>query len=141
MATMREAFLEAVKEFGQAAIPGNQSNEEILDYYAEAGHPEITDDDVPWCAAFVNAMLKRAGIQGTGQLSARSFLTWGKKMQHGNITDIVVLWRESPTSGLGHVGFVTAVIGDFVWILGGNQDNKVEIKPFPLARVLDFRSL
>ena len=37
------------------------SNPKVVAYYRDAGFPEVKDDAVAWCAAFVGAMIKRAG--------------------------------------------------------------------------------
>lgn len=49
-------------------------NPRVLAYYREAGVPQ-DHDEVPWCAAFVGAVLARCGVQGTGSLLARSYAT------------------------------------------------------------------
>ena len=47
----------------------------------------MADDESPWCAAFVGAVLAECGLAGTGSLTARSYLKWGVP------GDIAVLWR------------------------------------------------
>ena len=141
MPKTEQAFNLAMGQFGQKAIPGASSNPIILKYFQDAGHPEILDDDIPWCAAFLNAMLERARLPTTGSLAARSFLQWGQPTTAPVLGDVAVFWRESPGSGLGHVGFVCAVFKDYVYILGGNQDNQVEIKPFLTSQLLGYRRL
>lgn len=89
----------------------------------------------PWCAAFVNAMLNRSGIQGTGSNQARSFLRYGVATNAPRKGDIVVLGR--------HVGFyeghVTRNGRTYVAVLGGNQGNSVRTSYFPASRVLSYR--
>lgn len=93
-----------------------------------------------WCAGFVNAVLKKSGIQGTGQLNARSFLEWGRAVTDPQDGDVVVLWRGSKSSWQGHVGFYKGTDKDGnILILGGNQGNEVSIESFPRSRVLAFR--
>ena len=53
-----------------------------------------------WCAAFVNAVLEIDGIPGSDTVSAnplmaRSFLTWGKRVERSDIQrgDVVVFPR------------------------------------------------
>jgi len=83
-----------------------------------------------WCAAFVNANLKSAGIKGTGSLAAGSFTNYGTAVAPGNIQpgDIGVVRGRSPRTGLEgkHVGLLTGesrmVNGRRqVEMLGGNQ--------------------
>ena len=55
----------------------NGNNPKVVAYFKDSGNPGVMDDETAWCAAFVGAMLKRAGIKGTGKLNARSYLDWG----------------------------------------------------------------
>ena len=52
----------------------------MLRTYADVGHPEIDNDEVAWCAAFLGACLERAGIGSTRSLMARSYLGWGQAL-------------------------------------------------------------
>jgi uncharacterized protein (TIGR02594 family) len=108
-------------------------------YYADAGHPEIHDDEVAWCAAFVGAMLKRAGYPGSGSLAARSYLNYGRKIDKPEPGCIVVFWRGSPTSWEGHVAFYVRDDGSHIRVLGGNQGNAVTEASYPRKQVLGYR--
>ena len=50
---------EAWAEFGQRERAGAASNDRVLALYRDAGHDEVRGDEVPCCAAFVGACLKR----------------------------------------------------------------------------------
>lgn len=102
------------------------SNPKVVAYFRDAGHPEITDDETAWCAAFVGAMLHRAGVEGTGQLNARSYLHWGVEVPRSEARpgDIVILKRGN-SSWQGHVGFFVKDNGKTITLLGGNQANAV----------------
>lgn len=128
-------------ELGQHEINGPKSNPEIIKFFKDAGHPEINSDETAWCAAFVGAMLKRAGVEPSGSLLARSYLTWGDKIDKPDIGSIAVLWRGSPEGSEGHVGFVVDSGADFVKLLGGNHGSlgTVSVETFPRSRVLGFR--
>jgi uncharacterized protein (TIGR02594 family) len=113
-------------------------NPRVLAYYKEAGVPQ-THDEVPWCAAFVGAVLARCGVQGTGSLLARSYESWGRavpleKAQRG---DVVILSRGQPWQG--HVAFYEGLSGSNVTLLGGNQGNRVSVTAYPKARVVAVR--
>jgi len=56
-----------------------------------------------WCAAFVNASLARAGIQGTGSNMAASFANWGVSASSVQRNDILLQLQ----SGQSHVGIAT----------------------------------
>lgn len=118
-------------------------NPKILKWFADVGHEWVKNDETAWCAAFVGAVLKEAQMPHTGALNARSYTDWGdpvepKDMKQG---DVAVFWRGSPTSWKGHVGFVDHVDSANVYVLGGNQSNQVNVKPYPLTRLLAVRRM
>lgn len=92
----------------------------------------IDPQKTAWCAAYVNAVLHSAGIQGTGRLNARSFLDFGKEVTEPKPGDIAVFRRGGPGDEIhGHVGFVFRRYwlngGWKVDIVGGNQGRKGEV--------------
>jgi len=131
----------AAKDKGTWEWRADEHNPKVLQYYVDAGHPEIRRDEVPWCAAFVGAILARAGLKPTGSLLARSYLKWGKGIRYEDAEpgDIVVLSRGS-SSWQGHVGFFAGWENNRkVRILGGNQGNQVNISSYDVDRILDIR--
>lgn len=117
------------------------SNQQILQWARDI-HISYHDDDVPWCGLLVGhciaSQLPREPLPAN-PLGARSYQTFGKPVlpQPGAI---MVFWRESPRSGLGHVGFyVGEDQADNFLILGGNQGNAVSIIGKPRARFLAAR--
>ena len=131
-------FDEAKKELG---IKEGRDDAEILRFFKEAGHPEVHSSEEAWCAAFTGAMLSRAGCKPSGSLMARSYEGYGESLNSPCVGCIAVLWRGSPHSSLGHVGFVVEAGGDFIKLLGGNQGaaGVVSIETFPKDRVLSYR--
>ena len=131
-------FDEAKKELG---IREGRDDAEILRFFKEAGHPEVHSSEEAWCAAFTGAMLSRAGCKPSGSLMARSYEGYGESLNSPCVGCIAVLWRGSPHSSLGHVGFVVEAGGDFIKLLGGNQGaaGVVSIETFPKDRVLSYR--
>lgn len=98
----------------------------------------IDPTKIPWCAAFMNALLSDSNIKGTGSLSAKSFLTWGEPTLNPVKGDIVVLDRGK---GKGHVGFFVGYTFDGnISVLGGNQDNSVSIKEYSKVKVIQYRT-
>jgi len=102
---------------------------------------KIDPASTAWCAAFVNANLKQAGLKGTGSLAAGSFVPqrgfkgWGeavdpsKGIQAG---DVGVVRGISPRTGIEgkHVGMLTGqtrmVNGQLqVEMLAGNERDRV----------------
>jgi uncharacterized protein (TIGR02594 family) len=118
------------------------SNPRVDAYFDDVGYPSMTDETA-WCAAFVGAMLKRCGLPHTGKLTARSYLDWGKPVDLSKAEpgDIVVLWRGSPTSWQGHVGFFDRQADGNVYLLGGNQRDMVNVSGYSIDRVLSVRRM
>ena len=101
---------------------------------AEAGHFDIKQDAVPWCADFVGSVLLRAGTKGTGSLLARSYLDWGQKIP---LSDVVIL--SGKASWQGHVGFFKGQGAQKLNLLGGNQNDQVNVKSYPVSKLLGVR--
>lgn len=128
----------ARKELGTKEVPGHGNNPTVVNYFNEAQHPEIKQDEVPWCAAFVGAMLKRAGIKPSGSLMARSYEQWGQTLVKPVLGCVGV--KKRPGAGfVGHVGFVVGLTSDTVILLGGNQGDKVSIASFKRREFTAFR--
>lgn len=125
-------------EIGTTERPGLKDNEaRILEYLATCGR--FTDDETPWCSAFANWCVGRAGLAGTHKANARSWLEWGTSLTAPKLGCITVLWREARSSAKGHVGFFLENDKSGVRLLGGNQNNAVSILSYPHERVLGYR--
>ncbi len=125
---------------GTAEWPGAAHNPQVLDYFRKAGQP-MPDDETPWCAAFVGAMLAECGLQGTGSLAARSYLKWGQKVAPDDAGpgDVVVFWRGGKSGWQGHVAFFHRRAEGRIYVLGGNQGNKVSVAGYAPNRLLGIR--
>ena len=135
-----ELFENAMSYYGLSETLDNGYNPKILEIINNISLFNIKKS-VPWCAAFVNHVLKENGFNYLNSLVARDILKLGRAVKSPKFGDIVVLWRGSINSSKGHVGFYVKTVGNVVYILGGNQDNIVCIKPYPLERVLSFRMI
>lgn len=120
---------------------GAKHNPAILDLWKDAGIEGITDDETPWCAAFVGAVLGEVGLRGTGKPNARSYATWGEEVAFADaqVGDVVVFWRGKPKGWQGHVGFYAGRVGNKIKVLGGNQGNRVSIADYDTSRLLAVR--
>jgi uncharacterized protein (TIGR02594 family) len=123
---------------GTREVEGAGNNPKVVEFYRRAGHGSVTEDSVPWCAAFANAVLAEAGVKGTGALNARSFLKWGKQLALPRPGCIVVFKRGS-SEWQGHVAFFLRDMGNVVEVLGGNQSNSVSIARYSKADFLGYR--
>ena len=129
-------LIEARKNLGIKETKGDVHTPEVLKYWKDIKRGGIKDDETPWCAAFVGAMLERVGVKSTRFESAKSYLDWGQLLALPVVGCIVVFTRE----GGGHVGFVVGrdTKGNLL-VLGGNQGDEVNIRSFPVSRVTGYR--
>jgi uncharacterized protein (TIGR02594 family) len=90
-----------------------------------------------WCADFMNLVLRKAGGKGTHSRAARSFLSFGKKLDSPRVGAIVIFRRGGPNNG--HVGIVrgTDGAGNLI-VISGNHGNKVQESKYPKSRVLGY---
>lgn len=117
---------------------GSKHNPKILEWWRKIRAP-FTDDETPWCAGFVGGILEECGIKSSRSAAARSYLKWGVELDGPCVGSIVVFWRGKRSGWSGHVGFVVGrdMAGNLM-VLGGNQGNKVSIRPFSQSRVLGY---
>lgn len=139
----------AEQEFGVVEFPGDEHNPRILEYFASVrniGMRWKMRDETPWCSAFVNWCVEKAGFEGTKSALSTSWLSWGRETQQPVKGCLAIFSREG---GGGHVGFyvdeVQAGEETFIRILGGNQDDpeteigSVNLKYYPKSRLLGYR--
>jgi uncharacterized protein (TIGR02594 family) len=127
---------EARKHVGTREIPGEKHEPKIIQWFKSIKASWFQADEVPWCAAFVGGVLEAVGIPSTRSATAKSYLAWGVPLASPLYGCIVVFSRD----GGGHVGFVVGRDAkDRLMVLGGNQGDAVNIKPFDRARVAGYR--
>jgi uncharacterized protein (TIGR02594 family) len=144
------AFTIAMRYVGVAEFAGVASNPLVLAMLqiVDAG---ARDDAVPWCSAFVEFHAWQLGLPRPRSLRARSWLLIGDSVTlEGAVAawDVVILARgPAPQPGPeviaapGHVGFFAGLTSRDVFVCGGNQNNRVSVRPFPRASVLGVRRL
>lgn len=132
------AYELAQKEIGTVEW-AKGDNPKVIQYFKDAGHPEVSTDATAWCAAFVGAMLARSGVKPTGKLNARSYLDWGVPVDRKNAKPGDVVIFERGTGWQGHVGFFVKDEGALIKTLGGNQSDAVNIKGQQASKLLGIR--
>ena len=119
---------------------GNRHNPKILEWWVKLRLP-FTDDETPWCAGYVGGVLEECGIRSTRSAAARSYnwQDWGVRLNGPAVGAVVVFWRKQRKGPYGHVGIVVGrdQFGN-IMVIGGNQRNRVSIKPFASTRVLSY---
>lgn len=129
----------ACRELGVREIPGARDNPRILEYATAVDYHPAHDEDA-WCSNFANWVMQQAGYKGTRKANARSWLTWGDKLEKPQYGCVIVFWRDEVQSAKGHVAFYLrdSGINDLI-VLGGNQLNSVCAMPYPRTRLLGCR--
>lgn len=140
---MRTLIQIANSQYGVTEKKGKLHNPVIVNYFKEIGHKWVSNDETAWCSAFMNWVALKAGKKKSGKLNARSWLLIGRKIFNPKQGDVVVLWREKKHSWKGHVGLFINYSEDkkYIYVLGGNQNNQVNIQRYPAYRLLGFRRL
>ena len=129
----------AYGEAGVCEVPGKKDNPRIEEYFATTSYPAPQNytDEVAWCGAFVNWVVKQVGFKGPQQAAwSQSWRHWGRGLGNPRYGAIVVFhWGNDR----GHVGFVDDWDSHGLWILGGNQSDEVNITRFGYSRVVAYR--
>lgn len=130
---------------GVEEVSGPKANPRIVEYFRGVGRPEITSDEIAWCAAAAGFYLLKAGIPidqipKEKRLLARSYAVIGSALPKSQprVGALAVLSRGS-NPAYGHVGFVTGWTKDTIVLLGGNQSNKVCTQHFARSRIVALR--
>jgi uncharacterized protein (TIGR02594 family) len=145
----RTLFDQAIKYMGVEEIGGEKHNAMILAMLQTVEDwPQA--DEVPWCSGAMNFWAWEADVEMSRSLLARSWGLVGINVRNIHLAvrsnDIVVLKQpggpgpddyEAP----GHVGIYVTHNKKSVWLLGGNQSDKVSIASYPRDRVIWIRRL
>jgi len=126
---------------GISEIKGAKHNPDIVEMFALSGFSGIKDDETPWCAAFVGAVLYLSGLGRRDgiNLAARSFESYGVGLSEPLYGCVGVKKRAGGAGWQGHVGFVVGANATHIFLLGGNQGDKVSIASFKRSEFTAFR--
>lgn len=127
--------------YGQAEIAGKQNNPLIVEMLKRL-LSWARNDEISWCSAFVHYVAEQAGYDtGKATAAARSWLNVGEKVEKPEAGDVVIFWRVSKSDWRGHVGFYVNEDENYIYCLGGNQGDRVDISMYAKSRLLGFRRL
>lgn len=132
----------AARYLGVEELPGASDHPLIQWWLSLCNLPLASHDEVPWCSAFVNGIAWELGLMRSKSALARSWLTIGAECRAdaARADDTIVVLARGPAP-FGHVGFFSSVGPNLVYVLGGNQANRVSVFPFPATAVLGYRTL
>jgi uncharacterized protein (TIGR02594 family) len=135
-------FEVASRFIGIKEIAGEMNNPHIL-AMLKLDMDWPSQDEVPWCSAFLNYICWLLHISRSKSLMARSWLDIGTAIQLVNAQagpDVVILSRGT-NPAFGHVGFYAGFDGERIHLLGGNQNDSVNVSPYNTSRVIGVRRL
>ncbi len=106
----------------------------------------IVPEGNPWCAGFVSYCFSQhpAGSPYPYKVGARDILRafqqrgWANKPGSGYAPkpgDIVVWWRDQPSSGKGHIGLVHQLKDGFLYTIEGNKSPNVQGFSYVFSRM------
>ena len=123
----------AYSELGQTEIIGPAENPRIQAYFKALGDGRNRSDEIDdWASPFVEWSLQQVGKSGPKNMDPFSWLEWGAPTNDPKLGCVVVL----SFAGLRHVGFYMGDEGDFIKILGGNQDDSVRVSRYMKSSVV-----
>lgn len=129
----------ALAEQGQSEVAGSVANPRILEYF-KAAKFWGTDDSGgqnAWCGSFVAWVMQQNGYTPVSNaFRAKAWIDFGQKITEPVYGAIGIKSRQ----GGGHVAFVVgqSADGQSLYMLGGNQSNKVQISKYSRAVWTDF---
>lgn len=118
--------------FGGKHIP------DIEAYFAAAGHPELSDDDLAWGVAVVGTCLAKSGVIPPKTLTGKSYLGVGTPVMLPRPGAIAVIASDMDTTA-HRLAFVYSVKGDQIVAIGGHRAGLVGLDLVPRNKVIAFR--
>lgn len=124
-------MITAMNEQGQKEVPGIKTNPKILEYFKASrfwGEDDSGSENA-WCASFTSWVMEQHGYRAPqNAYRAKSWLKFGKSINKPIYGAIGVKSRV----GGGHVAFVVGQSrdGKFLYMLGGNQKDEVNIRSY-----------
>lgn len=114
---------------------GNAASGIVAIARSQIGNGAIYGRSNLWCARFMNVVLERAGVRGTGTDLARDFAHWGHRIAGPVVGAIAVMGRR----GGDHVGVVSGIDerGNPI-IISGNHGHRVAEAKYSRGRIYAY---
>lgn len=132
----------ALQLTGIKEITGGKHNPTILSWAKELGIDKIyTNDEMAWCGLFFAIVCKRAKRElpqfkdPYDYLRALKYVGIWQNTPRPAVGDVLVFQRPSG----GHIGFYVAESKTTYYVLGGNQNNSVNITEILKSRCVATR--
>ncbi len=129
-------LVQAVKLIGTKEIVGKAHNPIILEWAKELKIKAYTNDEIPWCGLFIAYCAHKAGVEVVdGPLWALNWAKYGTKESTPMLGDVLTFKRD----GGGHVGLYVGEDRTHYHVLGGNQNNQVNVMRIAKTRLHQAR--
>jgi uncharacterized protein (TIGR02594 family) len=130
-------LLEGLKTYGTIEKPGAGNNPSIMAWARATGLARVyRNDATAWCGLWMAYVALQAGWRPpVNPLWARNWLEFGTPQRRGALGDVLVFERGKG----GHVGVYVGEDGTAFHVLGGNQNDQVNIKRIAKSRLLGIR--
>ena len=143
MTDIRTNLYEVASRFmGTREIAGATHSPQIMAMlHLDAQWP--SEDEVPWCSAFINYVCWVLGVPRSKSLAARSWLAVGRPvtLEEAEKGNDIVVFNRGTNPAQGHVAFFSELRDEHVFVLGGNQGDAVTVTSYPRSRVIGVRRL
>jgi uncharacterized protein (TIGR02594 family) len=130
-------LIEAIKHIGTKEIVGKQHNKKILAWAEAIGLKSVyTNDEIPWCGLFIAYCCHAQGLDVVKHpLWALNWNKFGNVAQVPMLGDVLTFTRN----GGGHVGIYIGEDTTCYHVLGGNQNNQVNVMRIEKSRLSQAR--
>ena len=141
LTVQQKKVLKTVLSYNMISSYSSGNNPKIMQFFHRTGFTTIKNDEVNWCAAFVNYCMEELDVAHPHSLLAKDWMKVGTPVKEPQPGDIVVFWRGKEKGWQGHVGFFIKADKEknIIYVFGGNQDGAVCLKPFTTEKVLGYR--
>ncbi len=144
---------QALSQYGTPSLIDGRVNPAVKQYLYESTGLWF-DSHLPWCAAFIGAMLLRSGVaretlpDPDAILAAKSWKGVGVAVSDAQVGDLMIFDRDDTPGGWeGHIaifcnyGFGPKGGKRSIFVLGGNQGDKVCVAPYQESRLEAIRRI
>jgi uncharacterized protein (TIGR02594 family) len=130
-------LVQAVKQLGVKEFVGKEHNPIILGWAKNLGLERIyTNDEIPWCGLFIAECCRAAGLEVVERpLWALNWNKFGNRVSEPMLGDVLTFKRN----GGGHVGIYVGEDQTHYHVLGGNQNNAVNVARIAKSRLTQAR--
>ena len=134
-----QIVLGMLEYYGMKEEPGPASNTNLLDILRQYLGWASDDSTLSWCSILLDHVAKTHNIERPHSPAAVDWKKVGSEIDPDEMEmgDVLVFYRDQEKNWQGHVGvFISHSERDgYIWLLGGNQSNQVNIQHQSLKKL------